>query len=151
LKKINVSQSLAALANIGVLAGIVFLAIEVRQNTRAQDAATYQEISRDVRDIITAVPAEIRDKVRSGEEISSVERAIYGGFILQTMRAYESWWQQHEIGTLSDEVYQSYIGHIYYTLGDALSREIWRSKPVEFLPGFELYVDEYMADNPLSR
>jgi len=37
MKKIDLSQTIAILANIGVIAGILFLAIEVHQNTESID------------------------------------------------------------------------------------------------------------------
>jgi len=37
MKKIDLGQTIAILANVGVIAGIVFLAIEVRQNTESID------------------------------------------------------------------------------------------------------------------
>ena len=35
MKKIDVGQAIGILANIGVLGGVVFLAVELRQNTQA--------------------------------------------------------------------------------------------------------------------
>ena len=42
MKKIDLSQSIVILANIGVIAGIVFLAVEIRQNTVSNQSAAYQ-------------------------------------------------------------------------------------------------------------
>ena len=42
MKKIDLSQTISILANIGVIAGIVFLGVEIRQNTRSQEASSYQ-------------------------------------------------------------------------------------------------------------
>lgn len=45
MKKIDVGQTINTLANIGVIAGIVFLAIEIRESTRATQAASIQAAS----------------------------------------------------------------------------------------------------------
>jgi hypothetical protein len=42
MKREQIVRSISVLANIGVLAGIVFLAIEIRQNTSAQYAESRQ-------------------------------------------------------------------------------------------------------------
>jgi hypothetical protein len=136
---------------IAVLGTLVFLVIEVQDNTRAIDSATFQEISRDVQSIILEVPTEIRDKVRIGQEITGPERREYIGFVVMALRIIESWWQQWQVGTLSDEVFQSYITHLSVTLGDEFSRDVWTgSRDVSFLPGFEEYVESFIADNPLG-
>lgn len=45
MKKIDVGQAVAVLANVGVIAGIMFLAIELRLNTRAVEAQTRDSIT----------------------------------------------------------------------------------------------------------
>jgi len=42
MRKIDFSQAISLLANIGVIAGIVFLGVEIRQNTRSKEASSYQ-------------------------------------------------------------------------------------------------------------
>ena len=42
MKKIDLGQTLQILANIGVIAGIVFLAVEIRQNTVSNQSSAYQ-------------------------------------------------------------------------------------------------------------
>ena len=42
--KIELGQTIQSLANVGVIAGIVFLAIEIRQNTESLEINAYQEL-----------------------------------------------------------------------------------------------------------
>lgn len=42
MKKIDPGQTIAILANVGVIAGIVFLAFEINQNTQAVQSASFQ-------------------------------------------------------------------------------------------------------------
>jgi len=44
MKKIDLAQSIALFANLGVIAGIVFLAVEIRQNTRSIQIGGYQDL-----------------------------------------------------------------------------------------------------------
>ena len=48
----KVNSWIAIIANIGVIASIVFLAFEIQQNTKVRRAATLQEIQRDLRDAL---------------------------------------------------------------------------------------------------
>jgi hypothetical protein len=45
MKKIDFGQTITIIANIGVIAGIAFLAIEIQQNTAAVEGATYQALA----------------------------------------------------------------------------------------------------------
>jgi len=45
MKRIDLGQTIQILANIGVIAGIVFLAIEVRQANNAVKSSTLQAIA----------------------------------------------------------------------------------------------------------
>jgi hypothetical protein len=74
VKKIDPGQMITILANIGVIAGIVFLGFELRQNTLAQRSAAYQEISRDVQRVTSTIPNATRGKLRRGKELNYVER-----------------------------------------------------------------------------
>ena len=44
MKKMDLGQTLQILANFGVIAGIVFLAIEIRQNTDSQRMLAAQQV-----------------------------------------------------------------------------------------------------------
>lgn len=53
LQKLN--NWLALAANIGVLVGIVLLALEIRQNTTVIESSTYQDRTQDLREALTMV------------------------------------------------------------------------------------------------
>ena len=44
MKKIDVVQSLSIIANIGVIVGIVFLAVEIRETNTQATIATVQDV-----------------------------------------------------------------------------------------------------------
>ena len=46
MKKIDLAQAASVLANVGVIAGIIFLALELRQNQQLVMAQTRNEIAR---------------------------------------------------------------------------------------------------------
>jgi len=50
VKKIDYGQAVSILANIGVIAGIVFLGFEIRQNTLISKSVAVQSISEQVND-----------------------------------------------------------------------------------------------------
>ena len=52
MKKIDLGQLTNTLANLGVIAGIVFLAIEIRQNNMLMQSQTRSEIANSVTDLM---------------------------------------------------------------------------------------------------
>lgn len=94
MKKIDPIQLVTLLANIGVIIGIVFLAVEIRQNNdqlSAQTRNTLYELRADIqRDFINNVGGitEIILKERRGEPLTDVEIARLGSrrrHILRTL------------------------------------------------------------------
>jgi len=89
LKKIELGQTITILANIGVIAGIVFLAVEVRQNqisldeanaiNRASSSATALEYLNEFRTSLAQDEqlADIWLRGSSGSELSPVEQVRF--------------------------------------------------------------------------
>ena len=77
MKKLDLSQTVSILANIGVIAGIVFLGIELRQNNELMAAeARFNNMSLSTQAFaISSQPdiAAIYVKDRNGEELTEVE------------------------------------------------------------------------------
>ena len=85
MKKIDLGQTLTILANVGVIAGIAFLAVELRQNNEMMRAQTRGELSRDSVDQIRLnvndpVFADVLLRGDRGEELSEVEQSQYGRY-----------------------------------------------------------------------
>ena len=79
MKKIDPGQTITILANLGVIAGIFFLAVELQQNNRLLDAQVSYNLlmhRTESRDETYFNPefAEFRFKVASEEELSPVEQ-----------------------------------------------------------------------------
>ncbi len=79
IKKIDLGQSLTILANLGVIAGIVFLGYELRQNQVVVQAQTRNEITRMFVDTeradISGEMIEIIIRKENGEELSAADEA----------------------------------------------------------------------------
>ena len=71
MKKIDLGQTIGTLANIGVLAGIIFLGIEFQQNTNIARASAYRENVQDI--------AEWRSLIASDPDLSRIVDMYTGG------------------------------------------------------------------------
>jgi hypothetical protein len=90
-------------ANIGVLAGIIFLAFELQQNTvatRLEAASNFQSSFNEVELLIAASPefAELVRKGREGDDTSATDQLRLFVFYNNVLRQ----WQFHHFQYLSD-------------------------------------------------
>ena len=77
MKKIDLGQTITILANVGVIAGIVFLAVELQQNNEMIRGQTRSQLARDVIDLFETnrndgTYADIQLRGNMGEELSMV-------------------------------------------------------------------------------
>jgi hypothetical protein len=149
----RLSAAAEIVAAFSVVVSLVYVAAEVRQNTRALDSATFQAVSSDVRDLAAVLPYDVRGKIRNGEPLTAGERSQYAVYTYIALLLYESWWQQWQLGTLDTEVFDAYITGMSGTMSDSVARAFWRTSQaggsLTFLPGFAEVVEQFLADNPL--
>ena len=105
--KIDIGRAVNTLANLGVIAGIVFLAFELRQNNEMMRAQTRGELSRDTIELLSinmndAAYADVLMRGNDGEELSDVERYQYELHRNAFIWLWENITYQYEIG-LYDE------------------------------------------------
>jgi len=117
MKKFDFGQTVSLLANLGVIAGIVFLAVELQQNNRllsAEAQFNYLQLRLEGRldAIYDADVAEFQVRVESGDELSEVDRYRNRMNVETTMLGLE-----YEYGQVAD-------GNLPYTREDLKAK--WR-------------------------
>ena len=99
MKKIDLGQSIGILANLGVIAGIVFLGLELRQNNSllaAQARYSLRQLRTDTADSIAALDVlEATHKYAAGEAITPAERSAA---LMVALKSVELWeWQYADL------------------------------------------------------
>jgi hypothetical protein len=76
MKKIDAGQTISILANLGVIAGIIFLAVELRQNTTATQLMASGSASAYIRDLnnMLAENGELAALIIKADESDSLSR-----------------------------------------------------------------------------
>jgi hypothetical protein len=107
----RVNRWLTFATNVGVIVGIVFLALELRQNSQLMAAQLRQQMSRDTTDLLTlhsndAQYLTVIERGLKGEELTDVESHQF----VHRQNAYIWQWQQwqnlvyqHRIGLYDDD------------------------------------------------
>ena len=146
---IDVSEALSILANIGVIAGIIFLALELRQNNSlltAQARYSLRQYRSDVADTIMAPHVlEATHKYAGGENVTPAERSAA---LMAALKSIELWeWQYGEVvaGMLAREKLPVDSWRVWYQ-GRGESpvpiQEIWKSRREVLNSAFVQFFEE---------
>ena len=108
MKKLSLGQTITILANVGVIAGIVFLGVELRQNSEAaelQAAQSYVNLTQELDFRIVDDPSLIALFLTSPESRSPVESVRMDRWIFGVLRTWENGHYLHSRGVLDDELW----------------------------------------------
>ena len=106
MTKIDLGQTIGILANVGVIAGIVFLGFELRQNNSllaAQASYTQFSVERERRTRTMENRANLTDiarRARAGEELTPTERTQLQAHNRDTLDAWQWQFRENQAGRL---------------------------------------------------
>jgi hypothetical protein len=126
MKREDVVRSIGVLANIGVLAGIVFLAIEIRQNTSAQYAESRQAVLSASREeiILTMEDPGLVLALTNSDPLTPEENVRVDGLLSVVLRAREFAWLQYRDGVI-DEAQWSTEFNVLAAFFDSSRTRLW--------------------------
>ena len=110
------SQLGEAVAGFGVIASLVYVAAQIRQNTRSLRAATYHSLVGTSIDLLQSIyihedVARLFTKMRSGValgDLDPLEKARAEPALLAAFRSFDNVLYQQRIGMLDPELWQGY-------------------------------------------
>jgi hypothetical protein len=148
----NLNRWLTLSANLAVLASIVFLALEIQQNTemtRAQITQSRAETSIALAEMLfnsEHIPP-ILEKARNGEELNYQEYVRYSGWLRATLRNLDNNIQQSKRGLLGEHIPRASAGAIRgVILANPTAREYWRNSKDTFSDEFVVFVDAIIEE-----
>lgn len=115
MRKIEIGQVIAILANVAVLVGILLLVYELNQNRRMMQSQTRYQLSQGLVDILFELrdDADIVARGNRGDSLSEVESVRYQFDTVAQLRYHENVYYQYRSGLYDDAEY-------------AAQREQWR-------------------------
>jgi hypothetical protein len=154
MKKIDLGQSLAVAANVGVIVGIIFLAIEVRQASdavRTNNAQSSIELGMQIGDWLRdAEFANTYLDVQEGADLTNVQRIQFDEFMGQRMNIWEFAFNAHETGTMSDVDWMSWDTWFSNWIREKGVRDFWEMDKRSDYSGageFLRHVDSVLAND----
>lgn len=146
MKKIDFGQTISILANLGVIAGIVFLGLEIRQNSEALLAGSRQDLLEadlGVLDNLMDYPS-LYDPANTGTLTGDdlLRRDVY---FVSMLRIREFAWQQYNNGVLDEKTLGSYLEPLKFVFDSDEGRDFLLSGIYSGDPEFDEYVIDYMG------
>lgn len=146
MKKIDLGWTIQILANVGVVAGIVILAIEIQQNTRSLEVGAYQELIGQIGDFIEMQSREpevalMARATTSLPDLASEEGVKVGAYVYTVARLGDLAYYQYERGLLSTERLESVVGPLNDRVCLPFFRQLWAQTSHNFVEGYRGYID----------
>jgi hypothetical protein len=150
MKKIDLGQTITILANVGVIAGLFFLALELQQNNRFLESSAREARNARVQGLaeqIYMVPglAEIFVKTRNSEPLTEAEELKLFGFNLRRIRGFEAYYQEFSEGVVPEPPVQAWKNAFEGAPHNIPMDEDWEESKLlmgnqEFIEWFEEHV-----------
>jgi hypothetical protein len=149
MKTIDLGKTMALVANIGVIGGILLLAYELRQNNELMAAEARQVRTGMVIDAWrfnaeNGDIAEIRVRERNGEEISEAGRLRVDAYVMSVYVLLD--WTFQELPASSPEMNQVRKVQSYNFANYSEYRRVWEARKNSFRPEFVQWMDENVAN-----
>lgn len=144
----RLNKWLTLLANIGVVAGIVFLAFEIRQNNElllAQGRAIGEENRMRI-EIEIMQNAELREtlvKLNAGQEITPEQALLSRVFISTNFNSWQATWLEYEAGLIEIDGYVERWRGLFRSNDRMLNR--WEDTRDRYDPDFAVWMDEHVV------
>jgi hypothetical protein len=136
------------LGAIGVIVSVLYLAIQIRQNTRSVRSSAYQSVVSSSVQMAAAYAndeslAELWPKgAREYSTLSEPERFRFGLFAYSVFRSYENLFFQYKQGAVEPDLWQGFRNMLVRDLKTPGLVTWWESQRNIFSSAFQRYVDE---------
>ncbi len=141
------------IGGIGVVATLIYLAVQVRQNTRQLDQAT-KTISASSHQGLTELMTALRSTLLSDRELSAlvveargglegfdeVDAYRFGLIAGMVFRLFDNIHQQHKLGLLTESEWDNWALLLRQNLASAGFRAYWRDNAQYYTRGFQTEV-----------
>ncbi len=145
----TLQETLQILGGIGVIASLIYVAIQIRNNARAVRASTYNQVSNSFIsqwDGLAHNPETLSVMLRGSKDFAgldeNVELSRYYLHTMATMRRFENAWFQYKVGVLKETDWQAIAYDMDSLFAYAGVRLAWGGIKNRSSIEFRKYVDE---------
>ncbi len=142
------------LAAVGVIVSLVYLGIQIRQNTASLRSSTQQQLTQFSAQLnvalgVTPGAADVYQRgLLAPEELTGPEKAQLGQLLHAIPRILENAFLQHAAGALDDEMWLVYVAGIATVFTSPGGRQWWKSRSLALHSGFREFVEQEVLPRP---
>ena len=142
---------------IGVIASLLYLALQIRQNSRTSKAEAVQAIQQAMVDLSMALASDpswskiLESSRHSFRELSPEERTRLGFFWIALMRTTETLYHHYLNGNADPSIWEAHARGVAVNLRSRGFREWWQTVPYPFTSEFSLFVNDTMRSVQESK
>ena len=148
----RVNSWLSLIASVGILAGLILVAIELNQNSdQLRLQLTFQanqKIFENNRDLLGDNPTPAYAKaITDPENLTYEEFLIADSYVLNLLNEWEERFLIYEAGLITDRDWKRHIDEdIYWALGNRFAQTRWQTYKSSFESEFAQYVDQALIN-----
>ncbi len=156
-------MDLQSLANLGevvgavaVVASLLYLAVQVRQSTKAQQTENYARAV----DRISSMQATLSQDsevsrifatgVEDASNLTALEKIRFTWFLYEMFDAFEFMFHTYRSGEMPEEVWQRWALTVAFWMNFPGVLTWWENRPVDLTESFTLHVKSIIQDNPTN-
>ena len=150
MNKLN--ERLTLIANLSVVVGIIFRAVELQQNTQAIQAQTRDSITGKQMEFSSWVAtnrdlAEVLAKAPNGlAELDSADFQMLSFFLHGLIREWENSDYQYQRGLFTAEEFEARLERWRQSISSPAFRAYWEGQRQTFAPSFRAEIDRIVAE-----
>ena len=140
-------------ANVGVLAGIIFLGYELQQNTLAtqlEAASNFQDSFTEIELMIAGNPdfAEVLRKGTQGEKLSATDEFRLSAFYTNVLRQWQFIHFQYLTDSINEEIWRGERAYLTGVIHDDVGLfRTWQSNQQRYSPQFNALIESITTES----
>ena len=157
MKKIDLGQTIAILANVGVIASLIFVGVQVQQGAIATRSATVLQLKDSwvQLNLASATSVELAEAFQSVEtqgwnDADYVSKVLIASFYRTLFHIWSNAYYQYQNGTLEEEQWASYLREAEANAKNPAARQIWSDWNHVYDDSFRRLMDDLIAESNLE-
>jgi hypothetical protein len=141
------------LGALGVFASLVYLAMQIRQNTRMMKATIRQQLTAASQQVVfeNGRVADVLVKVAAGPELTPTDRLRVAALARATFRGYENYAYQPDHGLFDDSEWLGLLQTMRSGMAIPMVREEWAAMRNEYSERLQRVLDEATRESESAR
>ena len=138
----------------GVIISVIYLALQIRQNTKSLSSAAYQQIVASISDWSREVAMDpatvhiITSGINGDGELTPAELAQFDLLMVSLLRNYENVHFQYLSGALPESSWMGWSSRILGTLNNPGAKCWWQRQKGAYAQSFQQFVDSSIGNDP---